>query len=61
MPRDEALRKQNAIDARDALLESIKTAAATSNAADLRRLAEAWAWLISPAESHGGGSAAQTT
>lgn len=44
-------------EAKQVLLEGIKEAGADATASDLLRLAEAWAWLISPNNSHGGGNA----
>jgi hypothetical protein len=42
--------------ARDALLASILTQAQVApNATTLLRLAEAYAWVIEPAQAHGGG------
>lgn len=42
--------------ARDALISAIAAqAAAAPNATTLLRLAEAYAWVVSPSQSHGGG------
>jgi len=42
--------------ARDALIGAIATqAAAAPNATTLLRLAEAYAWVVEPGQSHGGG------
>lgn len=44
-------------EARDALLAAIeKQVAVAPNATTLLRLAEAYAWTVSPDQSHGGGS-----
>ena len=42
-------------EARDALIAAIATqAAAAPNATTLLRLAEAYAWVMAPAQAHGG-------
>jgi hypothetical protein len=47
-------------EARNALLQNIKTVGgATKHPGLLLMLAEAWAWLHSPDQPHGGGSAAK--
>lgn len=45
-------------ETRLALFEAIKERAAGATSAQLVNLAEAWAWLTSPAQPHGGVSAA---
>jgi hypothetical protein len=43
-------------EARDALVAAIAAQAAVApNATTLLRLAEAYAWVVEPAQSHGGG------
>ena len=43
-------------EARDALIGAIAAqATAAPNATTLLRLAEAYAWVVEPAQSHGGG------
>jgi hypothetical protein len=47
-------------EAREALLEQIKTQAArTSSPTGLRNLAEAYVWVIAPSNSHGGREATE--
>lgn len=46
----------SAEQARDALITAIATQAAMApNATTLLRLAEAYAWVVAPGQSHGGG------
>ncbi len=46
----------SAEEARDALIAAIAAqAAAAPNATTLLRLAEAYAWVVSPGQAHGGG------
>jgi hypothetical protein len=46
----------SAEQARDALIAAIAAQAETApNATTLLRLAEAYAWIVEPAQSHGGG------
>ena len=44
-------------EARVALFEAIKLRAEGATSAQLVNLAEAWAWLTSPAQPHGGSAA----
>ncbi len=44
-------------EARVALFEAIKQRAEGATSAQLVNLAEAWAWLTSPAQPHGGSTA----
>ncbi len=43
-------------EARLALFEAIRDRAGGATSAQLANLAEAWAWLTSPGQSHGGAS-----
>ncbi len=43
-------------DARLALFDAIRDRSGGATSAQLANLAEAWAWLTSPAQSHGGGT-----
>lgn len=42
-------------EARLALFDAIRDRAGGATSAQLANLAEAWAWLTSPGQSHGGG------
>jgi hypothetical protein len=44
-------------EARIALFEAIRDRCSGATSAQLANLAEAWAWLTSPGQSHGGGTA----
>ena len=47
---------RTATEAREALISAIAAqAAAAPNATTLLRLAEAYAWVVEPAQAHGGG------
>jgi hypothetical protein len=47
-------------DAQNALLENIARQAAAANGADqLRKLAEAFAWAVSPNQPHGGAASSE--
>jgi hypothetical protein len=46
-------------EVRQAIYDSIVAAADTQNAVALRDLAEAFAWLRSPSQSHGGGASVE--
>ena len=43
-------------EARIALFEAIRDRSNGATSAQLAQLAEAWAWLTSPGQSHGGGT-----
>ena len=53
----EALNKVS-YETRLALFEAIKDRSQGATSAQLANLAEAWAWLTSPAQAHGGSAAA---
>ena len=54
--QSEALNRAG-FDARIALFEAIRQRAEGATSAQLLNLAEAWAWLTSPAQPHGSSSA----